>query len=126
MNLIDYLQQTIGICDVWVDGSFVTEKPDPDDIDLTILIPREVLDRLQVTDPVVVQGFAATIDQETFSPDLHVFVIVSRPRDHPDRPTLDEAAKYWAQWWSVTRENWVKGMAVLRLGETDVGLRILP
>jgi hypothetical protein len=124
--LIRHLEAGIGVCDVWVDGSFITEKDDPDDIDLTITVPSEVLERIAATDQAVVQQLFAMVGDGLFSPGLHIFVLAVRPVGHPDHPALELAVRDWAQWWSVTREAWVKGFAVIRLGESDVALRLFP
>lgn len=125
-QLINYLTATAGVCDVWVDGSFVTEKDNPGDIDLTVVVRAEILESLSVTAPEIVEDLIAVSLDERFAPDLHVFLIAVRPLGHPDHAALEQAARNWAQWWSVTREAWIKGFAVIALGESDVALRLLP
>jgi hypothetical protein len=100
----------------------VTAKPEPDDIDLTLVIEGVVFDLL---DPAI-QADLANIGDGRFAPALHVFVAVTRERGHPDHPMSQMMIDYWAQWWGVTREDWIKGMPVVRIGETDVGLRLFP
>ena len=103
-SFMNYLTATAGVCDVWVNGSFVTEKNDPSDIDLTVVIRAEILEDLFVAAPTVAEDLVAMANEERFAPDLHVFVIAVRPLGHPDHAALEQAARDWAQWWSVTRE----------------------
>jgi hypothetical protein len=113
-------------CEIWVDGSFVTEKPNPADIDLTVVFHGAELDRLARDDRDAAIDLLAMERDGRFRPDLHLFMAALRPAGHPDHAALTGMLDYWAQWWSVTRENWVKGFAVVKLGESDVAVRILP
>lgn len=120
-GLLAHLGILAGVCDLWVDGSFVTAKPEPGDVDVTVIIEGEVFDALE---PDAQQGLAE-MAAGAFFPDLHVFIVVTRPRGHPDYSLSNAGVDYWAGWWAVTRGAWLKGMPVIRLGETDVGLRLL-
>jgi hypothetical protein len=42
--VLDALRDLKITCDVWVDGSFLTKKIDPDDVDFVVDIPIECLD----------------------------------------------------------------------------------
>lgn len=121
-GLLAHLGNLVGVCEVWVDGSFVTAKPEPDDVDLTVVIEGEVLDALGPEIDAALDGFM----NKQFHPKLHIFHVVKQPLGHPDYPVLQDALGSWAQWWCVARGGWVKGMAIIRIGETDVGLRLLP
>jgi hypothetical protein len=68
----------------------------------------------------------ALMDEQRLGPDLHIFVAVSRPMGHPSHEINADFIASMAQWWSVARRGWLKGVPVIRIGETDVGLRILP
>ncbi|KAF0250043.1 MAG: hypothetical protein FD167_554 [bacterium] len=52
-NLLNYFKEVIKKIqvfrfsfEVWVDGSYLTEKPEPDDIDLLIIISRRLVNKL--------------------------------------------------------------------------------
>lgn len=122
-QLASHLASCVSIFDLWVDGSFITAKMDPEDIDLTIVLDGDVADRLSPQ----AQAFLGAIMSDQHSiPDLHAFVVVTRPRGHPDQILLAEAAAEMSSWWQVMRGGWCKGMPVVRWGETDVGLRLFP
>ncbi len=119
---VSALRQHVVACEIWIDGSFLSQKVDPEDIDLALIVQGEVYDSL----PGVTQAaIDAMEDGERFRPNLHVFPIVTRPMGHPNFSLIEGAVRDWAQWWCVARGGWLKGMPVIRLGETDVGLRVL-
>lgn len=121
-GLLAHLGALLDICEVWIDGSFVTAKPEPDDVDLTVAIDGG---QLEGASPEVFSALNGLMDK-AFHPKLHIFTVATRPVGHPHRSDLEEAFRQWAQWWCVARDGWIKGMPVIRLGETDVGLRLLP
>ena len=122
-QLCDRIASHVGTFDLWVDGSFVTEKVDPEDIDLTVVVDGDVADRL---DPQDSACLVAIMSNQHLVPDLHAFVVVTRPRGHPDWDLGTGLAAGMSSWWQVMRGGWCKGMPVIRWGETDVGLRLFP
>jgi hypothetical protein len=122
-RFIDQLRRDVVVCDLWIDGSFISEKIDPEDIDLTFVVHGDVYDQLTPDLQATIDAFE---DGERLRPDLHVFSIVTRPMDHPGYAPVQSLVRNVAQWWCVARGGWIKGLPVIRLGETNVGLRILP
>jgi hypothetical protein len=116
------LREHIVVCDLWIDGSFISEKVDPEDIDLTFVVSGDVYDNLP---PLMQAEIDAFGDGQQLRPYLHVFPIVTRPMGHQNHMVIESMVRNMAQWWCVARGGWLKGMPVIRLGETDVGLRVL-
>jgi hypothetical protein len=119
---VTWLRQNVVICELWIDGSFISEKIDPEDIDLTFLVHGDVYDALS---PALKAEINAFEDGERLRPVIHAFPVITRPMDHPQFRPIEGMVRNMAQWWSVARGGWIKGLPVIRLGETDVGLRIL-
>lgn len=117
------LREHVVVCDLWIDGSYVSEKIDPEDIDLTFVVHGDVYDSLSTSLQADIDGFE---DGERLRPHLHVFPVVTRPMDHQNYAVMESMVRDVAQWWCVARGGWIKGMPVIRVGETDVGLCILP
>ena len=113
-TLLAYLETNAGACEVWVDGSFVTEKPNPEDIDLTIVLHGDELDRLARDNPTAAADLILLAQDVRFRPDLHVFMVACRPMGHPHHAIFAQVANNWAQWWSVTRESWFRRRQTLR------------
>jgi hypothetical protein len=100
--------------EVWVNGSFITEKPEPEDIDATVIIPAF--------------GGAAgiTVEQRSlidltnngdFGSEVDGFAWEWLPKDHPDYD--DESrnpALTWHHQYGVENSGeWLKGFVVARL-----------
>ena len=108
-------------CEFWVDGSFLTEKEFPDDIDIFILVDSDVNDSLDE------EKTRLLLDINTgYSPigmDAQVYTIYNRGHSHFG--TSADVGREWASGYGIENsEKWLKGYAILRLRETDVGLRI--
>ncbi len=106
-------------CEILCNGSFLTERVDPGDVDIVVRLDSDVAEVLNVEqneliDALGLPRFAAGIDS---------FVDVVLPRDHPQYG-FDESISWEAHYGLEHSERWLKGVAVLRLGETDVGLRL--
>lgn len=114
---------TAGIaCEVWIDGSFLTEKDEPNDLDVTIILDADVPDILNE----IQLGLIQTLQEGQFSERVDSFVFVKKLRDDPDfGDELADPAYSWGEQYGLEcGEAWLKGFAVLRLRETNVGLRL--
>lgn len=94
--------------EVWLDGSFATKKPDPEDIDVLFVFDE---DAGNASDPQVQQELLAI-----FAPDgrretrirygCDVFFIGSHNAD---------MRSYWRGWFGFTRDELPKGIPVIRV-----------
>lgn len=110
-------------CEVWIDGSFITEKPDPEDADITVVIDLDVYDAM---DAAFRNDLQARLDDHNFDKLLHNFMEVKVPRDDFRRKYWEQARNEWVEFWSVGENSrFLRGIPVLRLGESDVGRRLL-
>lgn len=108
-------------CEFWLDGSFVTRKVDPKDVDVAIKIDVDVSDRLSDAQMALIER----ANSEDFLHGIDSYVFVSYPRDHHLFSSAAHERETWAEQWGLEHsEQWLKGMLVMRLGETSVGLRI--
>jgi hypothetical protein len=101
------LLQNIGISGTaWIDGSFVTQKPSPGDIDLVLLVEQTVLGNLA---PKHLNEFNSLINnkRETrlrFMCDLYFC-----------DPASQDWRSYWRGWFGFARSEEVKGIARLSI-----------
>lgn len=108
-------------CEFWVDGSFLTDKEQPDDIDVSIFVDLDVREGMSAEQEDLIEkanemGYIGGVDS---------FVFVVYPRGHElFRSELDEGHDWGRQYGLENSEFWLKGFVVMRLWETDVGLRI--
>ena len=106
-------------CDVFADGSFFTEKPEPDDIDIIVSIDVSEFDALDEAQLQIIEalntGEIAFVDS---------IAVTSYPRDHPYRGFGLDCEGLVEGYGLEHAQVYLKGYAVLKLWETDVGNRI--
>jgi hypothetical protein len=88
---------------IWVDGSFVTEKIDPDDIDMIFEGSYDFLQALQPSASKLVQ----ILSNQQFKLDkkLHTFVIYSAPMGHVRYPQAKALQDTWIRNWGYSLKN---------------------
>jgi hypothetical protein len=110
-------------CEIWIDGSFITEKPDPEDADITVVVDVDVFEALNVAFQNQLQR---QLDHKNYDPLLHNFLEIRFPRGDPRRHLWESAQSEWAKWWAVGEKTlFLRGMPIISLGESDVGHRLL-
>jgi hypothetical protein len=119
-RLTNYLETQSVICELWVDGSFLTEKEEADDADLTV---SAFISDLELLDATLQNWILTTLNgNKKYSPLLDTYICVRFPRDDPRRAA--DKSDYWAEKWGVGWDDRLTGFAVIKLGETDVGHRL--
>ena len=106
-----------------IDGSFLTEKETPSDVDVAVRLDaefvetmnaeqRELIDRVNQPEPLYVDG-------------VDGFAWVNYAREHDLFGSDVDERETWAEQYGIEHSKfWLKGMVVLTIGETDVGLRV--
>jgi len=113
-------RQLVG--ELWVDGSFLTQKfsPEPDDIDVTFTIN---VAQLEARDASVQHFVMHTLNgYRHYSALLDTYICIILPRE--DRRHIGSMEAYWAEKWGVEWDGQLKGFAVVKFGECDVWLRL--
>ncbi len=110
-------------CQFWIDGSFLTEKPHPLDLDVTVIIEADVVSGLTVAQNDLVDRTNAG---GGYADDLDTFAFFCKGRGDPEfyDEVLNPAISWGEQYGREHNGRWVKGFGVIRLGESNVGLRI--
>jgi hypothetical protein len=98
--------------EVWVDGSFVTEKIDPEDADLLIRVSSEQYDK-EPTKRAAIDWAADASRADTHSCDVYKWIEFSRR--HPLFADNMETEEYWTNWYGHSRGGEPKGIAVISL-----------
>jgi hypothetical protein len=113
---------TVGfICELWVDGSFLTDKSEPNDLDVAVAF--WAVDAA-MADPNILNDFENRLNGgRKFSINLDTYLC---PRfDKSDPRHGADGSLYWSGLWGKGRDDWLKGYVVITTGETDVQRRIL-
>lgn len=114
------LQVNDVVCELWIDGNFLTQKEEPNDIDLAFACYADDFDALE---PHVQSDVWALLNGgKQYSPGLDTYLCFRFRREDP-RASLD-GTRDWSEKWGIGWDDRLKGFAVIKLGETDVGLRL--
>lgn len=105
-------------CELWLDGSFLTKKPEPGDCDLVLRLDEFVAGSLTVQQHRVVEWIASNLKNE-LSCDSYVFAEIDENDPRRGDPEHDMRA-YWLKWFGTSRSGAAKGIACLALGASNV------
>lgn len=97
--------------ELWVDGSFLTEKIDPDDVDMVLRIDADLCKNAPVETLQALDWFASD-DLET-AHRCHCFVCVEFPSDHEHFLIGERTRQYWLDWFGTSRNGEAKGIAAI-------------
>lgn len=104
-----------GVCaELWLDGSFITRCPEPDDIDGSLMILSDHIDVMSQD----ALDFLKQFDDAgpAFPEWLDLFLCPVYPRGHLLRGDLNDPDG-WARQWSLERNsNWLKGFVTIPFG----------
>ena len=102
----------------WMDGSFTTNRQEPDDVDFVTFIPVDVLNGLSQPDRIAVQGLFAGPDKQPG--DLcHAFLVTVAPPGTPQGRVTQQQRQYWERWFGRQRPEeggHRKGIVRLQVG----------
>ena len=100
--------------ELWIDGSFLTQKTDPDDIDFTMRVNGHEYDNASEEQLSVYNWLQS--DKPHIDFNLHTFLFFEYPNGPED---LKKAGitdrEYWDEWWGTSRKGVKKGFAVIQL-----------
>lgn len=103
-------------CRLWLDGSFLTEKIEPDDVDLVVEMESSLYDRLTPTSRAFVNSLSS--QPLHFEPRyLHTFLLINYPVFHLDYAFSLEVRKNWEyDFGHALLTKTPKGIAILEVG----------
>lgn len=109
-DVIEEIRKHNIACELWIDGSFITRCPDPNDIDGSIMV---LCANVDVADDDAVE-FLYKFDDMNHSADpcLDIFLCQIYPEGHPMWSDQDPIS--WSEQWSRERNSdWLKGFVVI-------------
>jgi len=112
-TLLEAIERMIKVEEQWIDGSFVTKKENPGDIDLVSHVDGPTLEQLGPVDQMLLHGVLAGHQ----SRDLHLcdsFFIAIYPEGHPARPIYEQALSIWESIFGTDRGGDPKGFVELQ------------
>jgi len=103
-------------CKIWVDGSFLTEKIDPKDVDFVVDLPVEVLKKASQDQINLIENIARDPIQQPRHLGLHSFVMFTAPKGDDFYIASQESHAQWTRDFGqsyITKEP--KGIAVIEV-----------
>lgn len=98
----------------WVDGSFTTTKPDPNDIDVANFFDADEIEAIPDEREALFRAYVGgKVTQRICRCDSYFAVKV--PEDHPLRDDFETAYNYWLEKFGTDRNDVPKGFVVTRL-----------
>jgi hypothetical protein len=97
---------------VWVDGSFLTKKIDPDDSDILAVIDGAFYDAANAEQKAAIEWLNGDLKTGFL---CHSFVHFERPPGHPEHEKSVWMRAYWLRQFGFTRKDDPKGIAVINL-----------
>ena len=107
-------------CEMLVNGSFLTGKLNPSDVDVAVIIDPDVAENMTESK----EGLINDVNDNNFIEGVDAFVETLFPIGHPSFRANGNEMLWSEQYGREHNGEYLKGIAVLRIGETDVGLRI--
>ncbi len=100
--------------EIWINGSFLTEKMIPNDIDATVIIPAEEIGCELTLDQ---RNLVVATNEEKFGPDVDGFAWQWLSRSHTNYfdESLNPARTWHEQYGVENSREWLKGFAVVGL-----------
>ncbi|WP_371812686.1 hypothetical protein [Kaistia sp. 32K] len=93
---------------IWVDGSFLTKKENPDDVDLLLEVDQVFLDRATADQCGFINWFQESNLYEKFRCDNYLLVKGSGPES-------EYMFAYWLRQFGFSRSNEMKGLATIHI-----------
>lgn len=95
--------------ELWVDGSFLTEKLNPADVDLLLRVSVVDYAAMSINAQQFFAWFASNSLKQQHNCDNYAYVT------DPTRAESEYLNAYWLRQWGFSRGNNMKGIAVMRV-----------
>jgi hypothetical protein len=111
-DVVLQLSQDGIVGELWVDGSFLTHKIDPQDADVVLCVQSPFVDNASITQKDRLDWFAGDLKP---SHECDTYVFVEYPVSDPQYWVGDFMRAYWKRQFGFARSNQLKGIAVVHL-----------
>ena len=111
-HIIDSLSLAGVAADVWVDGSFLTEKIEPEDSDIVVCIQHHVYENGTSQQRGVINWINSNLKTTRL---CDSYVYVEYPPGHPLHAIGEWMRAYWIRQFGFSRGDEFKGLALIRI-----------
>lgn len=98
--------------EVWIDGSFLTEKTNPEDVDLVLCTDGQVYDQGTQEQRTLLESINGNL-KATLNCDSYIFL--EYPKEHHLYEIGAEMREYWLRQFGTSRRDEPKGIALLEV-----------
>lgn len=113
VQVIERLEQANVRGEIWIDGSFITEKIDPADVDILLHVGAEFYDNANIEQQEAVDWVNSNLKMTHL---CDSYVLVEEDRQGQDRTVNEWLRSYWIRQFGFSRDAAdLKGMAVYTL-----------
>jgi hypothetical protein len=98
--LLDKFNETGLKAEIWIDGSFATQKPDPNDIDIIFFVDAIEANKLSPD----LQAILEELNNRALSQIRYYCDVFILPNNNPDNRS------YWRGWFGFSRDEQPKGI----------------
>jgi hypothetical protein len=99
--------------ELWVDGSFLTEKMNPNDSDVVLFVKSEFCDNATMEQREAMEWLVSNLKDSHY---CDSYVSIEYPETHPLHSEGEWWKAYWIRQWGFSEEdNIMKGIAVISL-----------
>ena len=120
-HLVDSLMSAGVEGELWVNGSFLTRKTDPVDVDVVLRVESEFFDSATSAQLDAIERIEVEHDMLKTNYLCDAYTFVEYPLGHPLHSVGQDNRDYWEDMWSHDRRRNQKGFAVITLiGATNV------
>lgn len=103
-------QQCRCFSEIWIDGSFTTKKPEPDDIDILLVVDFLAVNNL----PDALKSLVSSLlNRDYIKLNFNIDVLLL-PENHPN-VDYSERRSYWRGWFGFDRKENPKGLVRVML-----------
>lgn len=106
--LREAIRRIVEVDSDWLDGSYVTKKEEPNDIDMLTIVDEPAIEALDEASKTLLKGLVAReLSRELH--ECHSFLLVSYPEGHPAHGVYQATRQYWENLFGHDRGGDPKG-----------------
>lgn len=115
-NVIDRINTSKITGSLWIDGSFLTEKLNPDDVDILFSVSLSTYLAFNPIQGRFFEWFRKTSLYQDYGCDNYAAICDNYAAIHdPSRPEGEWLFAYWLRQFGFSRDNRIKGLAVVKV-----------
>jgi len=123
--LVAALQREGIVGDLWIDGSFLTQKIDADDADIVLCMQSTFTDNMTPSQVQTIDWMKDGNNHLHNAARCHCFAITRWPAGHPDYELGEYNYAYWLNKWGFPRGIDIQDAAKIGLNSDPKGIAVL-